>query len=129
MRFQKVSEHLLQFEAVRGACSREWQVSDSLVMCAELDLAGYAGPATSPEASTRRRGAPSFLRISFVRFWPEGNGYSWIDGCLPAGNLSQAEEGVISTYQTIIHEWITDARSGLPPSTSSRLADRYRNKG
>lgn len=132
MRFARVNEHLLQFEAVRGACSREWQIAETLVMCTELDLAGYAGPPTPPLASTstRRRTTPGFLRVTFVRFRPDGTSHSWVDGSPPAGeSLTAAEQGVLSTYHLIIHEWVVDSRSGLPPSTSTRVMDRYRSKG
>jgi hypothetical protein len=129
VRISRVNEHLLQFEAVRGACSREWQIGETLVMCTELDLAAYAGPPMAPLASIRRRTMPSFLRVIFVRFRTDGTNYSWVDGSSPGELLSAAEQGMISTYQTIIHEWVADSRSGLPPSTTTRVMDRYRSKG
>lgn len=120
MRFQEVSDHLLQFEAVRGACSRRWQVSESLVMCTELDLAGYIPLSASPLHSAPSRGeGPGFLRVTFVRFHGEQR-HTWTDAVRTPGLMNQAEQNIVATYRGLVREWVLGDRKSLPPSNVTR---------
>ena len=129
MRFQDVGTHLLQFEAVRGACSREWRISDTLVMCTELDLSDYSAMPVSPLHTSPQRGAaPGFLKISFFRFGPGEAVRSWADpGEDASGMMGPAERGAVVHYRISIREWVMGDRPGLPASTSTRITRRLRN--
>ncbi len=128
MRFREVCDHLLQFEAVRGACSREWQLGDDLVMCVELDMSGYAKIPVSPLHTTpRRTSTPGFLLISFarrvgdqVRIWRD---YEGGDG----DPLSLQEQEAARMLRVVIRDWVAGVRAELPCSTSTWVGDRMRN--
>lgn len=128
MRFQEVCAHLLQFEAVRGACSREWQIAPDLVMCVELDLSSYASIPTSLLHTTPRGAGPLFLLVSFFRLGPAGSVHSWADYAGADGEpLHPDEQIVASEHRTVVREWVAGERATLPPSTSTAIASRLRN--
>jgi len=120
VRFHEACLRLLQFEAVRGACSRRWQIADALVMCTELDLTSYSALAVSPLHSLPRRRV-SFLQISFIRSSDSGD-HVWMDYDGADGDpLTATEQGVAATYRGLILEWLADGRAGLPPSTAGQI--------
>jgi hypothetical protein len=126
MRFEEVCRHLLQFEAVRGACSREWQIGHNLVMCTELDLAGYSALPVSPLATTPSR-PPALLHIAFVRFRSGEATHVWADGAGALGDpMVPSEQASVDAYRMVIREWMGGDRDVLPPSTSTRVSDRFR---
>lgn len=125
MRFKEIGDHLLQFEAVRGACSREWQITGSLVMCTELDLSNYCGLPVSPTATMQERSA-SFLVISFFRFSPMGRPQVWADRGDHVEMFIEIERGRVAGYRRMIQQWVAGDLVSLSPSTSTRVAQRLR---
>jgi len=128
VRFREVCDHLLQFEAVRGACSREWQLAPDLVMCVELDMSGYAKIPVSPLHTTpKRTSAPGFLLISFARRVGE-QVRVWRDYEGSAGDpLSLPEQQEANMFRGVIREWVAGVRAELPCSTSTWVGERMRN--
>jgi hypothetical protein len=125
MRIREVFDGLAQFGLVQEACSREWRISDTLVMCVELDMAALAkAPTVAPGHSVRKH--CSFIRLSFVRFSPGGA----VAVCDDDIGMPAAERERIAAYQDTVRRWLIGGLEtnggGLPESDSTRVASQYR---
>lgn len=132
MRYQDVVYLFEEFAKARSHCSREWLISDTLVMCVEVDMTSMTSMAL-PNHS-RRDAVPGIgiLRVSYHRFDAEDLVMSWCDDApSPAkgwGYLVQDEERrAVYDRRCSVTSWAMGKVDELPPSTSTKIADRLRN--
>lgn len=119
MRYQEVCDALEKMSAVMSACSREWKLSPSTVMCLEVNVFSALRPATLPDHSDTDVG--TYRRNIRVMFF-DGQGRQKEYGDLTALDMRQASE-----YQAMIQQWLLD-KENLPPSTSSVVAESLRQR-
>lgn len=127
MKYAEIGGQLQRFEAVRAACSREWEISSDLVMCTELDLSNYCGMPVSPRA-TFSPGEPPFMVISFCRLTAQ-DPRVWVVGArvqLPA--MTAQERARAAARFDVIRRWADGRLDALPPSTSTRVRDQLRGQ-
>lgn len=111
------------FAAARGAASREWRISPTLVMSVELDM---SIDAMEIPAHSSRRQEMTFLRIAFFRQSDEAT-----SGWVPVHDvtmMSQDEAASVLIYRDTVGAWVTGYMVELPRSTSTVIADRLRPK-
>lgn len=131
MRYQEV---VRQYLSVREGSSREWGISESLVMCVELDVSQDTYVTLALAAtSSQRRASPQFLRITMFRLSPgDGPGiWAWDASPVTDGEvarLDDVERTTVTALRAVISEWVSGKRDRLPPSTSTAIADRLRRK-
>ncbi len=123
MRYQ---EAIQKYLAARQASSREWRLSDTLVMCVELDAspADAFGTITMAEHSSQRRRGPRFVRITLFRLGVDSaRGWDATEVDTQRG-LSREEFMVLDAQRRVVEDWISGRLDLLPPSTSTVIADR-----
>jgi len=123
MHYQEVVRRYL---SVLGASSREWALSETLVMCVELDMSAPACVrglffATS---SSQRSKVPQFLRVTMYRVHPERDPMLLTGEWLGEPPLTQLEETNLQAANAWIEDWMAGRRASLPDSTSVVIADR-----
>lgn len=125
MRYPEVCARVEQFIAAREACGREWTISESLVMCVQLDVARLAAMVMPvAHSSSRTHGRwPSGLRVTMFWFGPSGVTRCWVDdpGVDPATDISTGERATIADYRTMVGQWVVGKAQDLPPSNSTRV--------
>lgn len=115
----RYEEMVRQFLAAREGCSREWAISDSLVMCAELDLS--VDPLRRITSGSQRSHKPSFLRVTLFRFLDVGMVASWGPGD-PLPRWEGDEAVRVQEYRSAIEAWAAGKLDALPASTSTKVS-------
>jgi hypothetical protein len=123
MRYQDVRDRLQQISQAQGACSREWAVTDDLIMCVDLDMSTSL-PRCPLHSEPTHRAWPRCLRVSFFRRSERDEGAdAWIHAG-GADRLEPVERAAVAGRQRQIHEWVVGDLAELPPSTSTVIAAR-----
>jgi hypothetical protein len=123
MRYREVVQRYL---SARGASSREWALSDTLVMCVELDMSApsYARGLFATSSSQRQKG-PRFVRLTMFRVYPDRKPFLLSGSEEPP--LTQIEEGNLRDVHRWVEDWICGRRDSLPPSNSTAIAECLRH--
>ena len=126
MRYLDVVE---RFAGVLTSSSREWAVTDTLVMCTELDLSAmWAAARRVPAHSERQPKGPMFLRVTLFRRRDE----AWVRHDQWSSHqdpLTSRELDLLAIHQGVVDDWVAGRCNELPPSTSTSIADRIRHPG
>jgi hypothetical protein len=125
MHYQEVVRRYL---SVLSAISREWALSETLVLCVELDLSQSAAHGLLASSSSQRQRGPQFLRVTMFRVRP-GLAPFLLTGAGDEAPLTRVEEENFKTANQWIEHWTAGSRSALPDSTSTVVADRLRRPG
>lgn len=115
----RYEEMVRQFLAARAGCSREWAISDSLVMCVELDLS--VDPLRRITSGSQRSQKPSFLRVTLFRFIDVGMVASWGPGD-PEPPWEGDEAARLAEHRSDIEAWASGRLDSLPASTSTKVS-------
>ncbi len=127
MRYQEVVRRYL---SVRGASSREWAISESLVMCVEIDMSCddlELGHGLFATASSSNHRVPQFLKVTLFRVRPEREPWV-ITGAVDDDPLTSGERVDVAQHQREVNEWVAGRLATLPPSTSTVITNRLQRK-
>jgi len=121
----RYQDAIQQYLSVRAASSREWRISDTLVMCVDLDVSQEAlGTVTMAEHSSQRRRGPRFVRMTMFRLGDDSaRGWDATEVDTQRG-LSREEYLLYDHQRRVVHDWISGLRDSLPDSTSTVISDR-----
>lgn len=122
MRYREVCERFRVLVDARTACSREWRLSETVVMCVEFDIFEAARMEIAPLEHSRpyQRISP-FIRVVFFD--------AKLAVRIDASQLSPPELVRAAELRTIVNAWASDELEQLPPSTSTVIAERLRDPG
>jgi hypothetical protein len=121
MRYSDVCEVFATAAAAHASCSREWKISDTLVMCLEFDITSMTR-APRPDHSDRGNG-PRLLRMTMFRKCSGGQWCSWRDLDPQAAAISEDENACAWHYREAVVGWVNDL-ADLPASTSTVVSER-----
>jgi hypothetical protein len=122
MRHQDVRVLLQQLIIARDECSREWRLSDTVVMCLEFDLFWAMTPwsRSVPEHSERRHGVPpQLVKITFFDVPSTSR--------VEEESLSPPARALAAELRTMVSDWVCGRIDRMPPSTSTALSIRLRS--
>ncbi len=123
MRYQEVVRRYL---SVRGASSREWALSDTLVMCVEIDMSpAYARGLFANASSSHHTVGGQFLRVTLFRVPRDGEPRRII-GAGDGDALTPNESANLQAASQWVADWVTGDKDSLPDSTSTAIAQRLR---
>lgn len=117
MRYPDVLAAFEAFVVARNACSREWKISEAVVMCLEFDI--FAAARLSmliPSHTEGRAGMGRMIKITYF----DRNAMR-----VDAGQLTPPERVTAAARQEEVDLWMKGG-TALPVSTSSVIADRLR---
>jgi len=142
-----------QYLSIRGSSSREWKVSDRMVMCVEIDMSAdtHVTMAIASSSSQRRRGMEVLRMTIFVAVRPlkvirhegdeeapereyHGVTLPMADDAtifLPNGWMTRLEPDevlMIQSYQSLVERWQRGQLDDLPASTSSEILDKLQRR-
>lgn len=135
-----------QYLSIRNSSSREWRISDRMVMCVEIDMSAdtHVTMAVASSSSQRRSGM-KFLRMTlFVaanlgeRQWYgvplplDGKIAAFYSDGVPRTlehvELDHDERARIEWYQYQVDDWRKGMMQALPASTSTEILDKLQRK-
>lgn len=121
MRYQDV---VRQYLAAREASSREWKISETLIMCVELETsADIFGTFAFAAASSSRRRGPQFIRVTLFRISHDRE--PWVvTQTTDDPTLTSEESQVVRGYRGAIRDWISGLDECLIQSTSKVITER-----
>ena len=102
--------------AARDTCSREWGISDHVVMLVEFDIFSAARMAVPGHTETRHGARPNRpIRITFF----DRNAVR-----IDVGSLAPADLKRIAEHAAIVDDWCAGRLAAMPASSSTLIADR-----
>lgn len=131
MRYSQIRTLYEKMVAAQAACSREWRISDTLVMCVEFDMyAAMSESHANPDHSDRdvRAQLGPMMRVSMFGTRAIGTLRMVGSDQLRLQGYSDAECNEASRRRRLVDDWMMGNSDELPPSTSSLIADRLRDR-
>ncbi len=122
MRYQDVCTRLEQLLVARSECSREWAISDSVVMWVEFDIAAAVRISLAIPGHTEPRHMTRTPRLVKVMFFDLGGLRVLRE------SMTTTEQLRIDVLQRSIDGWVSGECEALPPSTSSVISERFHTR-
>ncbi len=119
MRYREVCDRFRDLVAARDACSREWQISDAVVLTVEFDI--YE--AARMEVGSLEHSRPTTRNLPYVRMVLFD---ARLAKRIDTAQLTPPELVTLAEMSRMVTAWASGELDVLPDSTSSVIAERLR---